>query len=295
METLRDTIRNITKKHLEENNGLILGQCLSAVGWVDNTVPNTKGVIELPMTDVAGADIAVGCAIAGIRPILVIRFQDFLMLNGNALVYFAAKRKEIFGKSVPIFVRALAKEGNGTGNSHSGKIHSTFTHFPGLRLYAPITSGEYQSCWNDFMANDDPAICFEHRDTFNNTSEYPDIIRNDAEITIIGISLARMNILSALSLHPIKTDMFKIIFLDSDVLNQDIIDSLKKTRRGLIVDTGYEKCSISRDFAYRYMIETGAKIDVLGIKQKSVGCKIGSENLTPSVEEILDRINRILE
>ena len=93
--TVADTIREITRRHLTENNGLLLGESITAVGWVNNTVPNCTGIVELPMTDVAGAGIAAGAALAGRRPIFVIRFQDFLILNGSPLIFYAAKSKEL--------------------------------------------------------------------------------------------------------------------------------------------------------------------------------------------------------
>ena len=37
--TVRETIKNTTKNHLKKNNGLVFGQCLTAVGWVGGTVP----------------------------------------------------------------------------------------------------------------------------------------------------------------------------------------------------------------------------------------------------------------
>ena len=38
-KTLRETIKAITKTHLIEKNGLAMGQCLTAVGWVGGTLP----------------------------------------------------------------------------------------------------------------------------------------------------------------------------------------------------------------------------------------------------------------
>jgi len=78
-KTVAETIKEISYNHTNKNNGVIMGQCLSAVGWVQNTVPaQKKGIIEFPMTDVAGAGFAVGAAIAGARPIFILRFQSFL-------------------------------------------------------------------------------------------------------------------------------------------------------------------------------------------------------------------------
>ena len=115
-KTVAETIKELTFNHLNKKNGVILGQCLSAVGWVQNTIPpQKKGIIELQMTDVAGAGYAVGCALAGARPIFVIRFQSFLWLNSSPIVMHAAKTKEIFGYNCPVFVRAIASEGNWFG------------------------------------------------------------------------------------------------------------------------------------------------------------------------------------
>ena len=55
-KTVAETIRELSRLHIKKNKGLIMGQCLSAVGWVQNTVPaQKKGIVEFPMTDVAGA------------------------------------------------------------------------------------------------------------------------------------------------------------------------------------------------------------------------------------------------
>ena len=59
-KTLRDTIKEITKKHLKKFKSMVFGQNLTGVGWVDNTLPKLyekDGIIELPMNDVADGGI----------------------------------------------------------------------------------------------------------------------------------------------------------------------------------------------------------------------------------------------
>ena len=76
---LRNCIKEIVRKHL--NDGYIaMGQCLTAVGWVGGTLPELyekDGMIELSMADVAGGGFAAGAALAGKRPIYIIRYQVF--------------------------------------------------------------------------------------------------------------------------------------------------------------------------------------------------------------------------
>ena len=55
-ETVAETIKSITRKHLEVGNGLLFGQCVTAVGWIGGTVPEmteVDGVVELSMADVS--------------------------------------------------------------------------------------------------------------------------------------------------------------------------------------------------------------------------------------------------
>ena len=37
--SLRETIKETIRYHLKTKNGLVMGQCLTAVGWVGGTVP----------------------------------------------------------------------------------------------------------------------------------------------------------------------------------------------------------------------------------------------------------------
>jgi acetoin:2,6-dichlorophenolindophenol oxidoreductase subunit beta len=297
VETLRDTIKEITRKHLEENNGLIMGQCLSAIGWVNGTVPDTKNVVELPMTDIAGAAFAVGAAVAGRRPILVIRFQDFLLLNNSSIINFAAKRRDIWGKPVPLFVRALAIEGNGTGPTHSGKLHSTFCHFPGLRIWCPITSSEWQTCWEDFMKHDDPTICFEHRLTFDNDYEYDNIIKSESEITIFAIGYAREKAMKAMTVLEdlgYKPNFINIVQLKPFNDLELCLEALNKSKVGLVVDCGFEICSFASELAFQLMLKSNKKVHILGLEDKSVGCSKATENATPNEFQIVRKAREIM-
>ena len=56
VKSLRETIKDITFKHLKKNKSQVFGQNLVDVGWVAGTLPKLyekDGVIELPMADVA--------------------------------------------------------------------------------------------------------------------------------------------------------------------------------------------------------------------------------------------------
>ena len=295
--TVAETIKEITRKHLTENNGLLLGQAITAAGWVNNTVPNCPGIIELPMADVAGSGIAVGVALAGRRPIFVIRFQDFLILNGSILINYAAKTKEFFGKGAPIFVRAIASEGKGAGAVHSGKMHSIFMHFPGFRVCSPMTPEEYEEAWKMFMENDDPMIVREHRCSFDNAEEMKDAITGDADVTIYAISAARINAIKtarSLAGEGIKCNIVHIMWLKPFILTDRLLNPLKHSKAGIVVDSGFETAGASQSIAYQLMFATGVRVKALGLCDKSVGVTPETENLTPDADKIAATVKGLL-
>jgi len=288
-KTVAETIKEISREHLEKNNGLVLGQALTAVGWVNNTVPDTKGIIELSMADVAGAGISVGAALAGRRPIFILRFQDFIFLNGSIIINYAAKTKEFFGKGTPIFVRLIATEGKGAGPVHSGKLHSICMHFPGLRVCSPMTPNEYTEAWKVFMENDDPMIVSEHRHSFDNKDELPDIATADADITIYAVSISRFNAVKARELlekDGIRCNLVHIMWLKPFTPDERLLKPLRNTKKGIVVDSGYETAGASQSIAYSLMLETGSQVRALGLYDRSVGVTQETENLTPDADRI---------
>ena len=96
-KTVRETIKDTIFVHLKKNNGLVFGQCLSAVGWVGGTIPElteSDGVIELSMADIANGGIVAGAGLSNRRPIYVIRYQGFSWFNLPIILNYACKSKE---------------------------------------------------------------------------------------------------------------------------------------------------------------------------------------------------------
>jgi len=293
--TVADTIRNISRQHLEKNNGLLLGQSISAVGWVNNTVPDCKGIIELPMTDVAGAGIAVGTAIVGRRPIFVIRFQDFLILNGSQLIFYAAKSKELHGRSTPIFVRAIAADG--AGPVHSGVVHSIFMHFPGFRVCSPMTPKEYETIWDDFMSHDDPMIVSEHRASYLNSEELEDIIRADAAITLYPVSATRFAAMKAaeqLAAEGIISNVVHLLWLKPFVTDDRLTRPLLNSKQGLVIDAGHEIAGASQSIAYQLTQATGMPVRALGLEDHTKCLCPPLKNEIPTAEKIAETVRTIL-
>lgn len=282
---LAETIREITRRHLEEHHGVLFGQAITAVGWVNNTVPHCRGIVEFPMADVGNMGIACGAAIAGVRPIVVIRFQDFMWLNSSPLVNYAAKSKDILGTPTPIFVRALSQEN--AGCTHSAVLHSVFMHMPGFRVCSPMTPREYEEIWDEFMAHDDPLYCSEHRRSFSNSEEFVNT-HHRADVTLIGVSAARFHLQEAsaiLEQEGITSNVGHVVWL-KPLGVESAVKALSHSRLGVVVDAGYETCGAAQSIAYALMLRTGRPVRALALEDRSVGVSPDSGNPTPSAERI---------
>ncbi len=297
-KSVADTIRDITREHLEKGNGLLFGQCITAVGWIQHTVPpNAPGLVELPMADVSGPGFAIGAALMGRRPIFVLRFQSFIWLAISPLVNYAAKAKELWGKGVPIFIRAIATEGNGTGPVHSGCYHSLFMHMPGTLVCAPMTPNEYHEVWNAFCRQDGPVLVSEHRRSYLSSAEMPDQVRKDAVVTLFPISATRFSVLDAVPLlekQGIRCNVVHLLWIKPFELNARVLEPLKQSGCGLVLDSAYEVAGASQSIAYDLMLATGLPVKALGQEDRSPGVAPRLENGTPTPQRIVDAVLGLL-
>jgi len=296
--TCAETIKEIIRKHLK-NGGVALGQCLSAVGWVGGTVPEltqNDGLIELSMADVAGGGIAVGLALAGRRPIYIVRYQGFQWFNAPMVVNYAAKSKNLWNIPCPIFIRSIAMEG-GIGPVASNSHHSIFTRMPGIPVCAPMTPKEYQLAWDSFINHDNPLYVSEHRRSFKIDHELPDKIVKNPDLTIMAISASRLNAVEAVKIlanSGIKCNLINLFWLKPVINLHKLIRAVDKSKYGgLILDGDYEN-GIAKTIAYDVMRKSKKKVMVLALEERAAGFAPRLDNLPPSPKKICGKVRNIV-
>lgn len=78
-------------------------------------------------------------------------------------------------------------------------------------------------------------------------------------------------------------------------IKKKYIDSLKKTKKGLVIDSTYEICGISEHIAFKLMHSVkNSKIYNYGMKDKSPGCTKSLLNGTPNANQIARKILKII-
>tara|TARA_Y100000310_G_C20625610_1_gene785712 strand:- start:299 stop:1204 length:906 start_codon:yes stop_codon:yes gene_type:complete len=298
--TVAETIRHHTQEHLIHNNGLLFGQCVTAVGWVGGTIPELTeedGIVELATADSSNSGIPVGAALAGRRPIYVIRYQGFMWYNAPSLVNYAAKSKEMWNVPCPVFVRSIGMDG-GIGPVATGCHHSMVMRMPGMPVAAPMTPKEWESIWTHFLDHDDPIYCSEHRKSFDIDYEMHDQIHQKAKITLIGISSSRLSINKALKMiqHAgITCDTINVVWLKPFEISDNLKRSLSNTKLGLVIDSDYSICAAGQSIAYDLMHEFGCPVHAIGLEDRSAGFAPHLDNITPSPKTIYDKVKELVQ
>ena len=296
--TVRDTIKEITRKHLTTNQGKCYGQCLTAVGWVGGTLPEIYedgGMVEFSMADVAGGAIATGIALAGGRPIYVVRYQGFQWYNLASVVNYAAKSKEIWNRPCPIFVRSIAMEG-GVGPVAGSSHHSMAQRMPGIKVIAPMTPGEYQYAYDSFMLDDDPYYVSEHRKSYDNTEESENITHSIADFTIFPISITRLEMKKLVQLaeqEGIKLNIIHQLWIKPFIVENSWKIALDNSKYGgLVTDDDYVEGTAS-SIANELSLATSKRVYTLGLEPRTAGFHPSVDNLPPTAEKILEKLKQI--
>ena len=298
-KTVRDTIKSLTKYHLEVEKSLCFGQCLTAVGWVGGTLPEMyedEGMVEVTTADVANGGFVVGAGLAGIKPIYVVRYQGFQWYNSPMIVNYASKSKEIWGIPCPIFVRSIAMEG-GMGPVAGSSHHSLFQRMPGTKILAPMTPLEYKFAFNEFLLEDEVYYISEHRRSYDNTEELQDIFLDDSDIVIFPISITRFDAMEAekmLREKGIRASIIHQLWIKPFTFQNHWKDCLNKSKYGgLVLDDDYEQ-GVASSIAHRMMIESDKKVHTLGLEHRTAGFHKNVDNLPPSPEKIVNKVMEII-
>jgi pyruvate/2-oxoglutarate/acetoin dehydrogenase E1 component len=292
---LRDTIKSVVKDHLTTGHKAY-GQCLTAVGWVGGTLPEMyeeHGMVELSMADVAGGGFVVGAALAGGRPMYIIRYQGFNWFNAPIILNYACKSKELWGRACPLFIRSIAMEGAigpVAGSSH----HSLYFRMPGVKIFSPMTPIEYQKTYASFMSEDEVYYVSEHRGAYNNNEELADITYEKPDFVLLPISITRFAAMEAASrlreTHGLNVSVIHQYQLKPYVMNAS--DQVAASRYGsLVIDDDYAD-GVARSIAQRYheTIPGCRPVFALGLDDRSAGFAAHLDNLPPSVGQIVHSV-----
>jgi 2-oxoisovalerate dehydrogenase E1 component len=212
-------------------------------------------VFDMPVSENGMTGIAIGSAIAGMRPIMTHQRVDFMLLSLDQLINNAAKWHYMFGgkMKVPLTIRLLVGRGWGQGPQHSQSLQALFAHIPGLKVVMPATPYDAKGLMVAAIEDNNPVIYIEHRWLHGTFGHVPKekytvpigkarIMRQGRDITLVSSSLMTIEALKAaqvLAKQGIEVELVDLRTL-KPIDEKAILDSVAKTGGLLIVDGAWK-------------------------------------------------------
>lgn len=188
------------------------------------------------------------------------------MLAMNQIVNLAAKMRYMYGGSVsvPLVIRAIIGKSWGQGAQHSQGLHSFFMHVPGLRVVAPTTPYDAKGLLIQSIRDDNPVMFVEHRllhfqeghvpkDSYTVPFGKARVLAPGKDVTLVGISWMAMECLRARALllkEGIEAEVIDPVSL-SPLDFETILESARRTKNILVVDTGWASCGAGAEILAR--------------------------------------------
>lgn len=254
IEALREGLR---EELLRDERVFLMGEDIGIYGGAFGV---TKGlvqefgeerILDTPISEQAITGMAVGAAVAGMRPVIEIMFWDFITLAMDQLVNQGAKIRYMFGgkAKVPMVLRAPMGCGTGAAAQHSQSFPGVLAHFPGLKVVMPSTPYDVKGLIKAAIRDDNPVVFAEHKLLYRVKGEVPDedyviplgqadVKRRGKDITIVAGSIMVIRALEAAK--ELEKEGIDVEVIDPRTLKpldmKTIVDSVKKTGRVLIVE-----------------------------------------------------------
>ena len=213
----------------------------------------TNRVFDTPLSEEGMTGICTGASMNGLRPVYMHNRPDFLLLAFNQIVGHASKIHYMDNgeTNVPLVIWSAIGRGWGSGSQHSQAIQGLLLGVPGLKIVMPSTPHDAKGLMLSAIADNNPVLIFEHRWSMRNKGVVPEgaykislgkgiYRRKGNDLTIVGTShILELAIKAADELEAITADVIDLRTI-KPLDEKIIIDSLQKTGRILIVDTGWE-------------------------------------------------------
>ena len=128
-------------------NVFLMGEDIGRYGGLFRVTRNLfeefgpKRMLDTPISEQAFIGMAVGAAMAGLRPVCELMYMDFFLVCADQILNQAAKMHYMYGGLVqaPMVIRGQQGGGKRYGSQHSQSVESTLAQYPGLKVVAPST------------------------------------------------------------------------------------------------------------------------------------------------------------
>jgi len=269
VQAINQTLHQVLEN---DNRVFLIGQGVTSPWYVGSTTAGLidefgpERIIDTPVSENGVTGVAVGAAMAGMRPILVHARMDFMYYAMDQIANHAANWHYMFGGqlSVPLTIWGIINRGGEQAAQHSQALQAIFTHIPGLKVVMPSTPYDAKGLLVASIEDDNPVVYIDDRWLYDHLGDVPEelysvpigkgvVRRKGDDVTLVATSYMvyeAMEAAESLDKEGISVeviDLRSLKPLDDDLL----FESVKKTGRLVIADGGWKTCGIGAEISAR--------------------------------------------
>ena len=224
-----------------------------------------KRVFDMPITEHGFTGMAVGAAMAGLKPILEFMTFNFSMQAIDQIINSAAKTRYMSGGQIgcPIVFRGPNGAAARVAAQHSQCYASWYAHIPGLKVVAPWSSADAKGLLRAAIRDPNPVVFLENEILYGQSFECPTdedfvlpigkakIEREGSDVTIVAFSIEvglAMQAAEKLAEEGISAEVINLRSL-RPLDTETIVRSVKKTNRIVTLEEGWPFAGIGAEVA----------------------------------------------
>src|SRR5215813_12413633 len=301
-EAVRDALSTAMR---QDENVFIMGEDIAEMG---GSMGVTQGLLDefgpervrnTPISEMAIVGAGIGAAMAGMRPVVEIMYEDFLTLSLEQIVNQAAKHRYMSGGQlkVPLTIRTQGGAGWSPGAQHAQQLEAWLVHVPGLKVVFASSPADARGLLWSSIYDDNPVIFFEHRLLYPVKGEVPEklepvplgkarVVREGSDVTVIATgplvhrSLRAADAAAEEGISVEVVDPRTLQPLDVDGL----VASVKKTNRCVVAHEAVTRMGFGAEVAS--VIQYSA-FDWLDAPIERVGAKFSPLAFAPAMEQFV--------
>lgn len=220
-------------------------------------------VIDTPIAESGIVGMAIGMAIAGLRPVAEIQFMGFLYPALDQIINHVGRmRNRSRGRfTCPLVIRMPYGGGIHPPEHHSESTEALLVHTPGIQVVVPATPYDAKGLLISAIRSPDPVVFLEPKRVYRAVrQEIPDelytvplgkarVVQEGTQVTVIAWGSMLHEVLQAA--EPLQADGISIEVLDLRTLSPldvpAIIASVEKTGRAVVVHEAARTCGVGAE------------------------------------------------
>jgi pyruvate dehydrogenase E1 component beta subunit len=211
-----------------------------------------RRVIDTPIAEAGFTGIAVGAAMAGLRPIVEFMTWNFSLVAYDQIVNNAAKMYQMSAGQfpIPIVFRGPNASARQVGSQHSHGVEPFYANVPGLWVVYPSTPRDAKGLLKTAIRDNNPVVFLEGETLYSAKGEVPDedadelipfgkarIAREGKDVTVVVWGRPYVTVMKVAD--ELEKEGVSLEVIDPRTLrpldHETIIASVKKTNRCVIV------------------------------------------------------------